>query len=378
VSEVITRDSNLFRAAKGTTIESDTYSATGIRLGLDQSFGRQRWAASLDANANRFSRHKELNNNDYALSTQLDWSTIERLSGTVSGGARQSLYRYDRDTTGVFADRNILRSRNLGLQMQLGVVTDLSFDAGVSATQDRYSAANFVNRNVNQVSTNGGLRLRPGSGLSLRAGLRHSEGRYPQASTSGEDKTRRNDIDFSGVLEASGASTLNARLSRTRLSHSLTTLGDNKGWTGALGWNWRPTAKLGLDLNLTRDNSLGATNFDSQLISVSSSDTRVQNSLGLRANWEASAFWRVATSLNYANRTLDNHVDFNNGSATSLQAATDRTVAFNLGVRYLPLRNVELGCNVGREDRSTDAPAGGITFGYGVTTASCFGQVFLR
>jgi hypothetical protein len=381
VSEVVNRDSNLFRAAKGTTTESDSYSATGIRLGLDQSFGRQRWAASLDANANRFSRHKDLNNNDYALSTQLDWSTIERLSGTVSAGARQSLYRYDRDTTGLFTDRNIQRSRNLGLQMQLGVVTDLSFDAGVSANQDRFSAANFSNRNVNQVSYNGGLRLRPGSGLSLRAGLRHSDGRYANASTTGEDKTRRNDVDFSGVIEASGASTLNARLSRTRLSHSLATLADTKGWTGGLGWNWRPTGKLGMDLNLTRDNSLGATSFDSQLLSVSSSDTRVQNSVGLRVNWEASAAWRVATSLSYAHRTLDNHVDFNNGSATSFQTATDRTVAFSLGLRYLPVRNVELGCNVGREDRATDSPpvsSGGITFGYAVTTASCFGQLFLR
>jgi hypothetical protein len=377
-SVTVNRDSNLFRVAKGTATEGDTYTATGLRLGLDQSFGRQRLAVSLDANVNRFSRHTELNNNDYALSSQLEWSTLERLSGVLSAGARQSLYRYDRDSNQQFTDRNIQRSRNLGLQAQLGVVTDLSFDAGLSANQDRYSAASFANRDVDQVSVNGGLRIRPGSGLTVRLGLRRSNGRYAKATPTAEDKTKRDDIDLSSVVEASGASTLNARLSRTRVSHSLASQTDTRGWTGALGWNWRPTGKLSFDTTLSRDASLGAAGFDSQLVSISSSDTRMQNSLGLRANWEVSSAWRLASSLSYAHRSLDNHVDVNRGSAVSFQIATDRTVAFSLGLRYLPVRNVELGCNVGREDRSTDAPVGGITFGYAVTTASCFGQVYLR
>lgn len=375
-SITVNRDSNLFRAAKGAVAEGDTYTATGLRLGLDQSFGRQRLAASLDGNVNRFSRHRELNNTDYALSTQFDWSTLERLSGVVSAGARQSLYRYDRDNTQQFTDRNIQRSRNLGLQVQLGVVTDLSFDAGVSASQDRYSAASFANRNVNQVSTNVGLRARPGSGLTVRLGLRHSNGRYPNASVASDDRTKRDDVDLSAVIEASGASTLNARVSRTRQSHSLSGQTDTRGWTGGLGWNWRPTGKLSVDVNLGRDYALGSTGFDNQIVSLTSSDTRVQNTAGLRINWEASANWRVASSLSYAHRTLDNRLD-SGVTAANVLTATDRTAAFSLGLRYLPMRNVELGCNVGREDRSTDTTST-ITFGYAVTTASCFGQVYLR
>jgi hypothetical protein len=375
-SVTINRDSNLFRAAKGTATEGDTYTATGLRLGLDQSFGRQRLAASLDGNVNRFSRHTELNNKDYALSGQLDWSTLERLSGVLSAGAHQSLYRYDRDSTQQFTGRNIQRSRNLGLQAQLGVVTDLSFDAGVSATQDRYSATNFANRNVDQVASNGGLRLRPGSGLTVRVGLRHANGRYANATPSAEDKTKRDDVDLSSVIEASGASTLNARVSRTRQSHSLAGQTDTSGWTGGLGWNWRPTGKLTFDLNASRDAALGSTGFDNQLVSLTSSDTRIQNSLGLRVNWEASAAWRVAGSLSYAHRTLDNRLDAG-VLGSNVVTATDRTASFNLGLRYLPVRNVELGCNVGREDRSTETTST-VTFSYAVTTASCFGQVYLR
>jgi hypothetical protein len=374
-SVTVNRDSNLFRAAKGLSTQGDTYTATGLRLGLDQTFGRQRLVASLDGNVNRFSRHTELDNKDYALSTQLEWSTLERLSGVLSAGANQSLYQ-DRDNTQQFTGRNILRSRNLGLQAQLGVVTDVSFDAGMSANQDRYSAASFASRNIDQVSTNGGLRVRPGSGLSLRLGLRHSNGRYAHATPVAEDKTKRDDIDFSTVVEASGASTFNARVSRTRLGHSLAGQTDSRGWTGALGWNWRPTGKLTVDVNLGRDSALGSTDFNNQLTQLTSSNTNVQNTAGLRVNWEATAAWRVASSLSYAHRTLDNRLDAG-VLGSNVVTATDRTASFSLGLRYLPVRNVELGCNVGREDRSTDTTSN-LTLGYAVTTASCFGQVYLR
>jgi hypothetical protein len=286
------------------------------------------------------------------------------------------LYRYDRDSALQFVDRNIQRSRNLGLQTQLGVVTDLSFDAGVSASQDRYSSPSFVSRNVDQVSVNGGLQLRPGSGLTVRLGLRHSNGRYPNASTTSDDKTKRDDVDLSSVIEASGASTLNARLSRTRQSHSLAGVADTRGWTGGLGWNWRPTGKMTYDFTLNRDAALGSTGFDNQLISLNS-NTQVQNSLGLRMSWEASAAWRVASNLSYARRTLDNRLDSSFLNASTLVTASDRTASFSLGLRYLPVRNVELGCNVGREDRSTDTSTN-LTLAYAVTTASCFGQVYLR
>jgi hypothetical protein len=309
------------------------------------------------------------------LSSQLEWSTLERLSGVLSAGAHQSLYQ-DRDNTQQFTGRNILRSRNLGLQAQLGVVTDVSFDAGMSANQDRYSAASFASRNIDQVSTNGGLRVRPGSGLSLRLGLRHSNGRYAHATPVAEDKTKRDDIDFSTVVEASGASTFNARVSRTRLGHSLAGQTDSRGWTGALGWNWRPTGKLTVDVNLGRDSALGSTDFNNQLTQLTSSNTNVQNTAGLRVNWEATAAWRVASSLSYAHRTLDNRLDAGVLGSNAV-TATDRTASFSLGLRYLPVRNVELGCNVGREDRSTDTSTN-LTLAYAVTTASCFGQVYLR
>lgn len=372
VVQGVTTDSNVSRAAKGTPATRDTISATGLRLGLDQSFGRQHLVISADANANRYMRRKELNNTDYALNTRLDWSTLERLSGVFTAGTRQSLFRLDGLGAVPLNDRNMLRSNNIGLQAQLGVVTDLSFDAGVSASQDRYSATVYQSRNLNQKSANVGLRVRPGSGLTLRVGLRHGEGRY----VNGSDVTRRDDVDFSSGIELSGASTINLRLSRTQERHELAGVADTRGWTGGLGWAWKPVGRLSFGLDLTRDGAISANGFDNLVTTGATTDTRIQNRLGLRADWEAGAAWRVNSNVGLTRRTIDSRLVL--GSAANPDQS-DRTLTYGLGVSYAPMRNLEFACNVGREDRSVDATTGtAVTYAYTVTTAGCNAQLYLR
>lgn len=53
-------------------------------------------------------------------------------------------------------------------------------------------------------------------------------------------------------------------------------------------------------------------------------------------------------------------------------------MAWDLSVRYLPLRNVELGCGVRREDRSVSDPNVTITYAYDVTIVTCSGQLYWR
>jgi hypothetical protein len=367
-------DSNVYRRASGSDIKSDVISSTGLRAGIDQPFGRQRWVLASEANVNRYSSQKALNNNDYQLSSRLEWSTVARLSGVLSGGVKQSLYRLDTTGNRQASERNMLRSSNLGLQAQLGTVTDLSFDAGVSLSRDRYSSALFAGNNLSQQSVNAGVRLRPGSGLTVRLGLRHGTGSY----ASHVDKLQRDDVDLSTALELTGASTLNARLSRTLQRHEAPLIPDTRSWTGALGWNWRPLGKLSLDANLSRDGSVGAVNFDNQIFNLASSDTREQTRLALRADWDLAAAWKIGSELTLLRRDINTQLLFNNVGQAA-QDQSDRTVAFNFGVRFLPTRTTELGCSVGRENRSTDAASTStLTYAYAVTTASCNAQIYLR
>ncbi len=373
----LTHDSNLDRSKAGVPAQpvlSDTYVSTGVRLGLDQPIGRQRLQGRFDANHNQYARHSQYDHNDYLLNGRLDWTSADLWSGNLQAESRQALDRTDVNATTTFAGRNLVRTDMLGATVRLGGPTRYTFDAGLSGTRVRYDRSTA--RDLRQLAGNGGVTVRPGSGLLLRLGLRHTEADYPNFNSGAGDQVRRNDVDLGASVEASGASTLNARLSHTRERHSAQLGRSYTAWTGSTGWTWKPTGRLSFETSLTRDSNVGNTAFESSQFTFDTSDTRLRTSLALRASWELSAKILFGAGASYSHRTLDNALT--TGAATAVTSAADRTTAWDLNVRYLPLRNVELGCGLHRESRSVGDASVSITYAYGVTVASCSGQLFWR
>lgn len=368
-SQRFTHNSNVFYNTDASA-QSDTISSTGVRLGLDQPISRQRLSASLSANVNRYSKLDALNNTDYALETRLDWQTVDRLSGNVTLSSRESLPTDAAAlSTGV---RNLLRVDSAGVQATLGGVTRWSFDAGAAVSRSRYSEAAYARNNASQNSVNAGVRVTPASGLTLRTGLRHANVRYPNA---GNDVSR-NDLDFSAIVNPGGASEFNGRVSFTReqqsaLDRSLST------WTGALGWNWRPTGKFSTGLTLSRDSNNGSYDFSTGVINVSSSNSAVTTRLGLTARWEVTSRIGVSGNIAHARRSLDNALTV--GAGGLLSSASDSTNSLGLNVQYEVLRNVDVGCGMTWSDRTVSSASGSVlTSPYSATTFSCFGQALLR
>lgn len=373
IRQAFTSDSNLFRAPEGGLVVRDTLSSTGLRLGIDKLLGRQHFMIDLQANANRYRHNKQLDNTDYKAGARVDWETVERISGELSAEQTQSLYR---DAVGgvVSADRNQVRTSAAAFQLRVGLVTLWSFEGGVAASENNYSGATVDNRDLRQRSANAGLRWRPSDALTTRVAYRRTDGSYPSFGAEPDD-FKRDDIDVITTLEASGASRLNARVSATRERHTVQSQRDSNGWTGALGWRWQPTGKTTLDVDLSRDNSVGRTGFNSSLINAEASDARLSQSVTLAVTWAATAKIQVVPRVSYVRRNLDSGFSTAVGG-TSVQA-TDRTGIVGLGLRYQPTRSVELACDASREQRTVD---GSIALGspYAVTTAGCSVQFALR
>ena len=368
-SQRFTHNSNVF-LAQDVTAKSDTISSTGLRVGLAQPISRQRLSASLSANVNRYSSLSALNNTDYALDTRLDWETVDRLSGNVAFSSRESL---PADAAALSSGlRNMLTVHSASVQATLGGVTRWSFDAGAAVSRASYSEPVYARNNTNQISINAGVRITPASGLLLRTGLRHANVDYPNT---GND-VRRNDLDFTATVNPGGASVFTSRVSLTRESHSQANR-DVSSWTGALGWNWRPTGKLSTSVNLSRDTSNGSYDFTSGTINVGSSNNTVATTLGLTAQWELTSKIAVSGNVAHARRSLDNSLTVGTGVAPS--TARDSTNSLGLSVQYALLRNVDLGCGVTWSDRSVSTA--GVTVlssPYSATTFNCFGQALLR
>jgi hypothetical protein len=367
-----TSNSNIYLASAAQAL-SDKITAVGLQTGVDQSFGRQRVVIDASVNNNIFAKYTKNNHADYSLSGKLDWETIERLSGTLTVGSSQSRY-VDPNASATSSDLNLLRSTNMGLQARLGNVTALTFEGGLSLSQNRYSAAAYQSSNLSQLAMNGGVRFRPMGGISLWTGLRHTNGRYPNYYT-GADEVRRNDIDLIGDARFTGASSVNARLSMTRESHSALAARDYRSWTGGLGWNWQPTGKLKLGLNMGHDSNVGAIDYAFNLIATN--DSQISTRINLTAELEITSILNLTAGWSDARRTLDNSLTVSGNSA--VRSGKDNTTVASLGLRYTPLRNAELGCSLAVTDRTTsEAETSTVTYPYHQRLLSCYGQLQLR
>ena len=372
VNQAVTGDWNVFRVPDGQPRPRDIISSPGLLAGIDQPFGRMRLNASAAANANRFKNNKQLNNSDHDTRLQLDWSSIERLSGDVLLYDRRSLNRGDLSTDEVTQAKDMLRVTGGAVRARVGLVTLWSFDGGYSYEQAEHSLADLNKRDVRQGAVNAGVRVSPSDLWSVRLGVRRTDGKYPNfVGPTGRtgDKFTRDDIDLSLNWKPTGNSKFDGRISSTREDHSIQGQRDSRYLTGLIGYDWILTGKTRLRMQASRDSGVGRSDADLG-IQTESSDTQVRNSLALRGTWDATSKISVNAGVNYSRRKLDNAFT-EEGIGTSAQTARDRTLITNLSVSYQAMRGLKLGCRVSHEDRSVKGDNVSTTYPYETTVGTC-------
>ena len=373
-SETITHDSNVTRLPDDTSAvtqfpkgKTDWIARTALFGGIDQPFGRQRAFGNLSVQDNHY-RYNDYDNISYGLATGLIWSTIERVSGTVRFSSNRTLANFDRgNSASPDIQKNIEQTNQLSATASVGGVTDVTFDGGFRYQTQRFSR---VGNKLTQTQYSVGARHRLGGELTLGAGLRFTNGRYPDIA----DSFNGRNLDLTVDWVPSPISTVNSRVSFGKTDHSKATAQDHSGVTGSLGWDWKPTAKVAVNTQVSRvtgnDSSFGPVVDKGQVVDGQADNSRLTSTVGLSATYEATAKIMLNTGISQASRQLTNSL-----SATAVQSETakDRLSRFQFGVRYLPTRTIELGCNLGRETRRADPSK--LTYSYGATTVGCSGQI---
>jgi hypothetical protein len=373
-SQSLTHESNLFRGAGGVS-ESDTLSVTSLLLGLDQPIGRQRLFADAVLRAGRYSDHSQLNYTGAGLLAGVDWEAAESLSGRLS-------YRNDRTLAPTGLDlgigdpgrRNMQTVQEFALRGLSSKSAPYAVEVGYLHRSLDYSLAEANTLEFEQDTASVGLLYRPTAALTLGLSLRRTDGSYPYAvPTDLPDDFKRNDVDLSVVWVASGASTVTARLSRTREDHSALPARDVAGNTGALSWNYKPTGKLNLTADYIRDT--GAESTFAGGGAGAGTATPVVNSaprattLQLRGDYEITAKVQALAFVRRLKRDLVNNAAVPGRGEDTLQEA-------RLGLNWSPLRSVLVGCSVGREERkaSDSAVTNVLSTPYNANSVSCMAQ----
>jgi len=385
ISQGFSHDSNVYRVEDSTVLpaglqRSDTISSTALVGGLDQPIGRQRLFGSGTFRHNRFSDNKTLNNESYSANLGLDWETINRLSGRLSAAATQSLARFnpDNDVPTVLR-KNVERTKQFDAVGRLGVVTRWTAEVGLGWREVDYSADEFRSRAYDQNVVSAGLKYSPSGALSFGSALRRTDGKFGRYRATGSgflaDRYKRNDLDLTSTWTPSGASTLQARVSLSKVDHSEAVQRDFSGATGLLRWVWKPTGKLSFSTALARDTGEEVAFLDFGGGSTGSDGlSKTTNSLRLRADYALSAKITLGAGGLYARRTLVDTFTFGNGS-TFPRDGRDTTTQMSLSASWAPARSLLFSCEASRDRRSA---TGALSDSFGITLYGCTGQFVLQ
>lgn len=347
---------------------SDTLSATSVFGGVNARLGRQRVRGDLALTHAAYRRFSERDTDGWRGGLALDWETVGRLSGTIA--ARTQKQQATPNTGGVqqVSVSNVERSDEVLARARLGGAALLSIEGGVAQRRVRFSAPELAYRGYTQDSADIGGSWRPSDLLTLSLGVSASKSDYraPAPGDLRADDSDRRSVDFGVRWVASGASTLNARLSATREEYTRATAQDFSGVTGFASWAWQPTGKLSVTTTLARDTGqeLGFLR-DQESARITATDfARVSNRLSVVAGYDLTGKIRMTGALTYQRRSL---VD-----AISDARGRDNTTALELGARWAATRTVTIGCSVGRTSRSA---SGAGSNSYDNNTVGCLASV---
>lgn len=387
VSQTLAHESNIYRISEQQVLpaglsKSDTLSSTALFGGIDQGFGRQRFYGSASVRANRYQGNSGLNNEGYGLNLALDWSTLERLSGTVSLGASQNLTQFNdiNNTGAVETQRNIDQNQQIDAKLRLGVVTRYTAEASVGLSKRRFSAASYARSEYDQKSASLGLSWRPSSLLALGAAARLTQVDYPRYRSLGDgtfesDRLNRSDLDFIAQWLPSGNSSLNVRLSPTHTGYDRSKESDFSGLTGSANWVWQATGKVRLTSLLSRDTGQSSDAISQGVLRTGAVDfSRTTTALKVTGDYQFSAKIALSAAITQASRDLAR--SFNQGGPAIVERGSDSSTLLGLGAKWAPTRSLQVGCDLSTEQRRSNNPALATTLN--ANSLSCSGQFVLQ
>ena len=356
VSQSFVRDSNVARTPNSASSSSDTISSTGLTAGLNQPFGRQRLRVDASVSSNRYASSSNLNNTGYGLNAAVDWSTIERLSGTLRYSNNQGLANFFSPLNPIFISRNVQKTEEFAASALLGGVTVLSFTADLSHRELSNSASAYQALEYSQNAGSLGVRYRFSGALDAGVALRMTRGSYPNFPALGggtqTDDLNRRDIDLTSNWTPTGLTSVSGRLSLSRQTHSVAASRDFSGATGSLTVQHKPAGRLSYTASLSRDTGTENSFFttlgtNGSIVSLANDSSQISTQFTLGANYEVTAKIQANASV----RTQSLQV----GTSGLGSSGTDKINGFGLGLTYNPIRNLTIAVSVGTEQRSTSS-----------------------
>lgn len=384
-SQAYAYESNLLRLGTNQATpdgysRNDDVLSTSLLGGLDQQIGRQHLYGNVAVRQNRYRSNAQFNNTGYTGNLVLDWSTIERISGTLSANANRALQSFNSDGFSAVRLNNQESTEAINGNIAVGLVTQYSLLAGLGRrhVHNSLNDASIRAREYYQDNADLSLRWVPNAIYAFGLGATVTKGRYPKFTIGGNgdyvaDRFTRNDIVLTASAKPTGASSIDARIADGRTRYAINNQRDFSGVTGSIAWAWQASGKLRLNTQYSRDT--GQESYPQFVFSIPTTAdfSRVVEQLRVQAAYDVSAKVALNVSASYIHRDLVRTFRLNTNLLDG--AGSDRTTMLSVGSRWSPRRFALLGCDVSMERRKA---SGGLTVDMQAKSLSCYGQLSIQ
>lgn len=382
LDQTVTHDDNLFRAPAGSETP-DWQSDTRARLDYDNVIGRSRARAWASADASRYRHSTQLDNENYQLGGQLDWSTIGRLSGQLGFDDDSALYRAGLSGDQAFSGKSMLHTQRGFARLALGSSTPLSFGGGVDVSRSKNSASALSANDINQWVGDLGVTYAQNPDLQVYLRGRRTEGKYPRYLPDPID-FHRDDVIVGGSWHTGGSTSIDAELARTREDYSDSPM--RRYWTGFLRGNWQVTGHVAVSASLARDSTqnfmggvLGQAPGGSSSQGGSGTTIVTQQSLSLNDATDVNVRWDLTSKIEVTGSYLHivrHYDDVPLGSATL--NGTDVTGLYQVGIAYQLSRGIKGGCSATRSTHASGALSAALGPAYLSNAYACFAELVIH
>ncbi|BBP03606.1 hypothetical protein TPL01_11450 [Sulfuriferula plumbiphila] len=333
-------DSNLFRlqndqaamAILGTTDTAESYHTLAAGMDVNLRISRQAIKAHAEFNQTRFNKYTGLGYN--GRDTSLQWNWLVGSMATGDAGIAESL------TQASFVDikqpiNNLIRTRKGFFHTAIKVGNPWQVKLGLDRTNLSNNAAiqQTLDSTVDTVST--GVQYQTTEGTRIEWVSQRSDGNYPNPQIVGLAAVNNGYRQWDNGVKTNWSPTaktqLSGRLNYTQRSYADVPQRNFSGITGRVALNWMVTDKTTLRSALYRD--IGAVTYPTASYAV------IQG-VALGADWKPTA--KVAVNLQISHDRIAYTGDPGFVLST-VSARRDQLNAVRAGVSYNLLRNTTLG-----------------------------------
>ena len=264
----------------------------------------------------------------------------------------------------------IQSNRNESFLFDYNVFGGWHIRGGASQQRQKNSQTFQQNPTFTTKSVDLGVRydFRSGSQLTMMNHTRRGENDDRQVSATFDNEFKENETELVLNWLLSAKSTVRTTIGYFKREHDRLSVWDYSGFQGGVAYQWTPTGKLSVNVDLS--SRLSTFQSIDDLSNVDNSHTRT-NTFSIRPVYQYSSKISFNGNLSYSQRKFEG--DKNSAVTSATARKEDDRYAVGVGMNWQPRDNATVGLNLSHEKNDSNNDL----FDYKAKSATLSGNIFL-